>query len=246
MQLIMFPGNDALPSHSPFCMKAICLLEMAGIAWEPEISVDVSVQPLGKLPVLRAGAQVIPDSSNIEDYLSAQGYDFDIGLSAAQKAVSHALKSMVEHNLTLGMVHDRWLDERVWPVMREEFFAAVPDEAREMVAEQGRAPVRAGLTSQGIARFSAQDRKTRLGRDLAVLETVLGDQAFLFGDGPSSADAAIAPVLDMILRLPAKTDLWAAVEAVPTFAPYVARVRAAIYPGGTMRGCAAPKQALAG
>ncbi len=245
MQLIMFPGNDALPSHSPFCIKAICLLEMAGIAWGPEISVDVSVQPLGKLPVLKDGDHVVPDSSNIEDYLTAQGADFYPGLTPEQKSVAHALRSMVEHNLVLGMVHDRWLDERVWPVMREEFFAAVPAEAREMVAEQGRAPVREGLTSQGIARFSPEDRLTRLGRDLAVLETVLDDQDYLFGDLPTGADAAIAPVLDMILRLPAKTDLRMAVEAMPTFAPYVARVRAAIYPGGTMHGCATPKQALA-
>ncbi|SFK90574.1 glutathione S-transferase family protein [Shimia haliotis] len=245
MQLIMFPGNNVLPSHSPFCMKAICLLEMAGIAWQPEISVDVSVQPLGKLPVLRVGDQLIPDSSNIEDLLTSEGADFYADLSTEQKAISHAIKSMVEYSLVLGLVHDRWLDPQVWPIMREEFFAEVPSEAREMVAEQGRAPVRAGLTSHGIARFSAQDRKKRLGRDLAMLETVLGDKAFLFGDTPTGADAAIAPVLDMILRLPAETDLRKAVEEVAAFTPYVARVRSAIYPGGNMRGCAAPKQALA-
>ncbi|TCL01474.1 glutathione S-transferase [Shimia isoporae] len=246
MHLIMFPGNAALPSHSPFCLKTICLLEMAGIKWQPEISVDVSVQPLGKLPVLRVGDRLIPDSSNIEDYLTAQGADFYAGLSDEQKGIAHALKSMVEHNLVLGLVHDRWLDERVWPIMREEFFAAVPAEAREMVAEEGRAPVRTGLTSQGIARFSPEDRHQRLGRDLATLETVLGDQTYLFGDLPSGADAAIAPVLDMILRLPARTELRAAVEDIPTFAPYVSRVRSAIYPGGKMTGCAMPKQALAG
>ncbi|WP_270725462.1 glutathione S-transferase family protein [Shimia sp. Alg240-R146] len=245
MHLIMFPGNDALPSHSPFCMKAICLLQMAGVDWQPEFSVDVSVQPLGKLPVLRAGDSLIPDSSNIEDHLTAEGADFYPALTAEEKGVAHALVSMVEHNLTLGMVHDRWLDDRVWPVMREEFFAQVPPDAREMVAAQAQAPVREGLTSQGIARFSPEDRKRRLGRDLATLESKLGNKAFLFGDMPTGADAAIAPVLDMILRLPAKTDLRVAVESIPTFAPYVTRVRAAIYPGGNMTGCAAPKQALA-
>jgi glutathione S-transferase len=227
-------------------MKAICLLEMSGADWQPEISIDVSVQPLGKLPVLRDGNRLIPDSSNIEDYLTKQGANFYEGLSEVETSEAHALVRMVEYSLVLGVVHDRWLDENVWPVMRDIFFAEAPEDVREMVAAPAQESVRAGLMSQGIARFSAKDRLTRLKRDLAVLESKLGDKPYLFGDTPSGADAAIAPVLDMILQLPAHTDLRAAAKAVPAFAPYVARVRGTIYPGGSMAGCAAPQRALAG
>ncbi len=239
MQLIMFPGDAAMPSLSPFCMKAICLLEMAGQNWQPEISVDVSTAPLRKLPVLRVGDQLIPDSSNIEDYLAAQGTDFYPGLNEVEIGEAHALKSMVEHSLVLGMVHDRWLDHRVWPQIRDMFFAEVPAEARDMVAAEAQAPVRAGLESQGIARFSPEDRLKRMERDLAAIETKLGDKAFLFGDVATAADATVAPVLDMILRLPGQTELQAAVADKPTLVSYVDRVRAAIYP----KAAAAPSAA---
>ena len=70
----------------------------------------------------------------------------------------------------------------------------------------------------------------RMERDLAAIETKLGDKAFLFGGVATAADATVAPVLDMILQLPAPTGLRQAAEARHVFAPYAARVRAAIYP----------------
>ncbi|GAA6180604.1 glutathione S-transferase C-terminal domain-containing protein [Shimia sp. NS0008-38b] len=230
MQLVIFPGNEALPSHSPFCLKAMCLLEMAKELWEPEYSTDVSVGPLGKLPFLRVGDQLIPDSSNIEDFLSERGANFYPGLSPAEISEAHALKSMVEHSLVLCMVHDRWLHEDVWPLMRDEFFAQAPKEMRAEIAVPAQDSVRAGLMGHGIARFSPKDRKARFDRDLATIDSKLGNKPFLFGENPSSADATIAPVLDMIMRLPAHTDLRAATRAKPAFQPYVDRVRAALYP----------------
>lgn len=230
MHLIMFPGDSALPSLSPFCMKAVCLLEMAGEAWQPEYTTDVSTMPLGKLPVLRFGDQLIPDSSNIEDFLTARGANFYPGLSQGEICEAHALVRMVEYSLVLGMAHDRWLDENVWPKARDMFFAGVPDEIKEVVAPQAQESVRAGLMSQGIARFSPQDRQARFDKDLAAIDSKLAKNDFLFGDVPSGADAAIAPTLDMILRLPAKTDLRTAVAENAPLVAYVARVREAIYP----------------
>lgn len=230
MKLIIFHGDAVLPTHSPFCLKAICLLEMAGQAWEPEYIQDLSTMPMGRVPVLRIGDRLIPDSHHIQEFLEEQGADFNPGLSADELAMSHALIRMVEESLRLGLVHDRWLDEAAWPIMRESFFAAVPAPARAEVAAEVQEMVRSGLMSHGIAQFEPQDRLRRLTKDLDVLERQLAGKQFLFGDAPTLADAAIAPVLDMILRLPAPTGLRQAAEARHLFAPYAARVRAAIYP----------------
>ncbi|CUH51391.1 glutathione S-transferase family protein [Shimia marina] len=233
MHLVMFPGDATMPTYSPFCLKALCLLEMAGEDWQPEYTTDVTVGPLGKLPFLRFEDRLIPDSSNIEDFLAARGADFYPGLSQVDINHAHALKTMVENSLVLGMVHDRWMHPDVWAIMREAFFAEAPSELRDTLAAQAQDSVRAALMAQGIARFSPQDRQARFDKDLAAIETQLGGQEFLFGPTPSAADATIAPVLDMIQRLPAETDLRRAVAAKPTFTPYVARVRAAIYPDMT-------------
>lgn len=243
MYLVVFPGDAALPSHSPFCLKAMCLLTMAGETWQPIYTTDVSVGPLGKLPFLQLGGEKIPDSSNIEDVLTARGAQFYPGLTAAEISEAHALKSMVEHSLVLGMVHNRWLDPAVWPIMRDVFFAEVPATLRADMAAGAQDSVRAGLMGQGIARFSAKDRQARLDRDLAAIESKLGDKPFLMGSQPSAADATIAPVLDMILRLPAATQLREATESKAQFRDYVARVRAAIYPDMSQI-TAAPSAAL--
>ncbi|MEP1884930.1 MAG: glutathione S-transferase family protein [Marinomonas sp.] len=230
MKLITFHGDDKLPSFSPFCLKAMCLLEMAGQEWEPEYIQDLSTMPLGRVPVLRLQDELIPDSHHIQEHLERNGFDFNPGLTASDKATSHALVRMTEESLRLGLVHDRWLDEKVWPEMRGSFFAAVPDQMRNEVAAQVQDQVRAGLTSHGIAQFQPDDRVRRLNKDMIALEHQLSGKAFLFGDEPSAADATIAPVLDMILGLPAPTALRAAAESFHVFAPYVSRTREAIYP----------------
>lgn len=230
MQLIMFPGDAALPSLSPFCTKAICLLEMAGADWQPELTTDVSTMPLGKLPVLRVGDQLISDSANIEAFLTAQGAVFYPGLSQTELGRAHALTRVVEDSLVLGMAHDRWLDDRVWPHTRDMLFADVPPELREEISAQARDAVRAGLTGHGIARFSPQDRQARFDKDLAAIETELGEKPFLFGAHPTGADAAVVPTLDMIMREPITTDLKAALTAKPALTAYVGRARAALYP----------------
>lgn len=230
LTLLTFPGAQGMPSHSPFCLKAMCLLHMSGEAWDVEYIQDLSTMPLGRVPVLRVGDQVIPDSHNIQSYLESLGHCFDTGLSKIELAQSHMLIRTVEESLRLGLVHDRWLHPDVWPIMSDILFAPVPAEIRPQIKAEAKSHVEAGLFSQGISRFSEADRLTRLGKDMDAVATALDDKAFLFGSAPTSADAAIAPVLDMILQAPAPTGLRKLAEAKASFKPYVERVRAAIYP----------------
>ncbi len=238
MKLITFPGDARIASNSPFCLKAMCLLEMAKVDWQPEMVQDFASLPLGKVPVAQVGDTVIPDSHNIQAYLESNGADFMPGLSRSEKAATHALIRTVEESLRLGLVHDRWLNDECWAVMKDAFFGAVPEPMRDQAADEARGHVRAGLMSEGIARFSPADRLARFDKDLEVVDATLDGKQFLFGDAPTAADAAVAPVLDMILMLPIATDLRKATEARPALAPYVARVREAIYPdaGKVMQG----------
>lgn len=186
--------------------------------------------PLGRVPVMRADGKLIPDSHHIQAYLEARGADFQRGLSPQQRARSHMLIRTVEESLRMGLVHDRWLHPDVWPTLSQVFFAPVPEPARAQVAAEAQDHVRAGLMSHGIGQFDEADRLRRMQQDMDAVAATLGEQTFLFGDAPTAADAATGPVLDMILRLPAPTGLRQLVEQRATFAPYVDRVRAALYP----------------
>jgi glutathione S-transferase len=208
----------------------MCLLHMSGQEWQPEYMGNPSKMPYGRLPVLRAGDRLIPDSSNIQAHLESMGADFNAGLSADEKARSHALIRMVEENLRCGAVYDRWLDDACWPHTRDMLFGAMPALLRRIIPGKIRKHVRRSMIAQGIAQFSAKDRLDRLGRDINAIEQTLDDKPFLFGKTPTAADAATVPVLDMIRTLPCDTGLRRLVTGNAKLTSYIERTRALIYP----------------
>lgn len=230
LTLLTFPGSFAEPSHSPFCVKAMCLLEMAGQLWARKDMSNPARMPYSRLPVLKTEARLIADSSFIQSYLEAEGADFDVSLSETDKARSHMLIRTVEENLRLSLVHDRWLDDCCWDKVRDIFFAEVPRPLRGPISRSVRKKVRAALTSHGTAQFTPADRNVRVERDLDAITAQLGDKAFLFGDTPTAADAATAPVLSMINGLPCDTALRRTVRERAPLLAYVDRTRQAIYP----------------
>jgi len=230
LTLLTFPGGPDQPSHSPFCLKAMCLLQMSGHPWQPKFLDAPSKMPHGRLPVLKTSDRLIADTHHIQTWLESQGVDFNPGLDDADMARSHTLIRMVEDNLRCGLVHDRWLRNDCWAHYRAVFFGNVPRPLRRLISNMVRRKVRQGLTAHGIAQFSEDDRLDRLERDIAAVTAALGDQLFLFGDTPTAADAAILPVLDMIRTLPCDTGLRRLMQQNTTLCTYADRTRAVLYP----------------
>lgn len=229
LTLLTFRGGFAEPSLSPFCVKAMILLDMAGVAWQPEWRPMPGPDTWGKLPALNTGERLIPDSDNIACWLEAQGHDLHPGLDAMQRAQAHALLRMVEESLRLGLVYDRWIDDTCWPAMLEETFGAMPPHLKAEIPSKVRAENRALLEKQGIASIPPEERLRRLTADLVALEAVLGAQDWLFGQ-PGMIDAATLPVLSMIDRLPEPTALREALRVRPRLMDYIERGRAQLYP----------------
>lgn len=230
LKLLTFGGNGNIPSLSPFCVKAMCLLKMSGKDWEPKYLSDPSKMPYGKLPVLDVDGRLIADSSHIQVYLEQHGAEFNAGLTEAQKAVSHALITMVEQNLMSGLAYERWIRPENWAVMSDIIFSDVPKLMRPLIAGTVRRRVRNALEAHGIAKFVEEERDARLLRDLQAVSVTLGDKPYLLGKEPTAADAAITPVLDMIRTIPTEGILRRAVKDNATLDAYVDRVRQAIYP----------------
>lgn len=230
LTLLTFPGDDRQPSFSPFCVKAMCLLEMAGREWAPTYLAQPSKMPYGRLPVLKTDTELIPDSGNIQAWLEDRGAGFDAGLSGEERAWSAALVRMVEEGLRYGLVHDRWLRDDCWEVVRGRFFGAVPTAIRPAIAGMVRRRIRRTLELQGTAQFNEADRLARMGRDLQAVRDTLGERDYLFGPAPGSADAAIVPVLDMIRDLPCQTGLREMVRGDTRLMAWLDRASAAMYP----------------
>ncbi|WP_447257643.1 glutathione S-transferase family protein [Mameliella sp. RP-9] len=231
LQLMTFPPGLDEPSHSPFCAKAMILLQLAGVDWEPDWHPDPRKAPLGKLPALRTPDGIVPDSTLILRWLTGQGADLFPGLGLEERAQAHVLMRMVEDTLRQGLVHDRWARDDCWAVMGPVFFATVPAPLRGIVSGIMRGRVVKGLKGHGIARFSEGDRLTQMGADLDSLTVQLGEKDWLFGDQPTAADASTLPVLSMIDHLPVRTRLRDNLRGRDNLMGYVARGRERLYAG---------------
>jgi glutathione S-transferase len=208
----------------------MCLLQLSGFEWQPEYHNNPTKMPMGRLPVLRNGEQLIPDSAHIQAHLEQKGVDFNAGLSDVDKSHAHALIQMAEAGIYNILVHDRWLVDENWEITRKAFFHVIPGLIRGPLTRKFRKNVRNKLMAQGTAQFSEAERVEHMKRDLNALSMQLGDQKFLFGAMPTAADAAIAPVLDMIINLPVKTGARELLKGWDGLPAYVARMRSEVYP----------------
>jgi len=162
-----FGPNFGEAEASPFCLKAMCLLKMAGVDWTAAQGSDSRKAPARKLPVLHDGSETIPDSDSIRTHLEKRyGVDFDASLSEAQKAQSRALIRMVEEHLYFCLVYDRWKVDKTWQHVKGAFFSDLPLPLRVIVPRIARKSVLSDLDGQGIGRLSYEDMLERAKRVL--------------------------------------------------------------------------------
>lgn len=203
--LITYAPSFGQPAASPFCVKAIWLLNMSGQAWQREDTADPRKMPKQKLPAIRMGANIIPDSDNIRSHLEAQGADFDAGLSDMEKATSRAFIRMAEEHMYFHVVMDRWGNDAVWPTIRDTYFEQIPKVLRGFITNGLRKSLMRGMHAQGLGRLTEEERLARIEPDLQAIVTRLWHGPFLFGDRPTAADASVAAMLQNMRATPGKT-----------------------------------------
>jgi glutathione S-transferase len=230
LTLITLPEGFNEPSLSPFCVKAMIQLEMAGEDWTPEYTGNPGAGPIGRLPALRTPDGVIPESGFIQTYLEGRGARFYGDLRSDKRRQGHALIRMIEEHLRLALAHDRWLVDACWSKVMPVAFAGVPAPIRPAIATMARRQVRAGLKGQGVARMNEAQRMDCFQPDLDCLTDHLWEKPYLLGDSPTAPDTTAVPVLSMLAGLPADTAIRRAVRGNATLMAYINRGRAALYP----------------
>lgn len=228
LTLLTFPPAFGQFSASPFCVKTALMLKQSGQIWQRSDVPDPSKMPHQKLPVLRTPDRLVPDSDQIRDWLEAQGAEFDAGLSDIRKAQSRALIRLAEDHLYFQIVHDRWANDAVWPILRDTYFISVPALIRKPVTNAIRKNVVKGLRFQGISRFSQAERMDRIERDLEAISAYLWQSPFMLGDRPTSADMSVGPMLAAMRATPADTPLTRRIKQDTLLCSYIDRVEEAI------------------
>lgn len=216
------------PTASPFCLKAIWLLNMAGQPWQREDLDDPRKMPHAKLPAIRVDGKIIPDSDNIRTHLESLGADFDAELSDMEKSTSRAFIRMAEEHMYFHIVLDRWADESVWPTIRDTYFAMIPKALRGLVTGGMRRGLLKGMNAQGLGRLTPEQRMARIEPDLAAITTRLWHGPYLFGEKPTAADASVAAMLSNMRATPGKTLLKMRVAEDEILCRYIDRVQDAL------------------
>lgn len=227
----IYPAAFGEPTASPFCMKALCMLNAAGLPFEIVETADPRKAPKGKLPIIEVDGRVVADSEQIRAYIEDVGdIDFDDGLSDRDRAISRAIIRMVEEHVYFAIVADRWGEDDNWEHVRSAFFSDIPALFRGFVTRIVRKQALQQLHGQGIGRHSREERFDRVRRDIISIRDLLGDQSFLFGDQPTAADYSVVPMLRASIVTPIEKPLAKFIKSDQKIMAYVTRVTDRCYP----------------
>ena len=192
LTLLQYAPAFGMRNASPFCVKADALLAHLGQPYEKETFGDPRKAPKGKLPVLRHRGQLIADSSIIRRYLEKTfSFDFDAGLSDAERATSDAFVKLCEEHLYWVIFYSRWMEEKHWPVLRDTYFAEIPALLRPLITPQIRKGAFAAMQGHGLGRHTRAEIYEMGVSDVLSLSRFLGDKPFFMGPEPTKIDATV-------------------------------------------------------
>ncbi|HKK14537.1 MAG TPA: glutathione S-transferase family protein [Gammaproteobacteria bacterium] len=218
------PGAWGLPSASPFCLKLLTWLRMAGISYRLKVLKGPPKSPTGKAPyITRPDGSVLPDSNYIIDTLTAErGVTLDEHLTPAQRATAHLVQRTLEKSLYFVAMWNRWVPH--WQVTRDGFFAGMHPVVRSVVAPVIRRDVLRQPRAQGVGLNAPEQIYAEGSADVQAVARVLGDRDFFFSQ-PSTIDAAAYGLFANLLKPEVEDPLTEAVRSQANIVAFCDRMR---------------------
>ena len=191
LALHVFGPHFDMPDGSPFCIKALTLMKMSGLAYDVK-QMSFKQAPKGKAPYLVDSGKVIADSHFLMRHLeTAYGVDFSGGYTPDKLAQGWAVARMLEEHFYFLSMNIHWLrDENFWKGPYQ-FFTLAPAPIRPMIARMVRGKVAKTHHLQGLGRHTPDERFELAKGDLLAIEAMLLKNRFLLGDKPCGADASV-------------------------------------------------------
>jgi glutathione S-transferase len=227
--LYTFGPYFGLPDGSPFVMKAMLLLKLAGLPYKEDRG-GYRKAPKGKLPYIDDAGVIVADSTFIRFHIEKKyGFDFDAGLSPEQKATAWALERMCEDHLYWAVAVSRWADDANFAKGPAHFFDAIPAPIRPIVRSLIRRKVVKNFIAQGMGRHTFAEINLLAIRDIDALAVLLGDKAFAIGEKPRGADATVFAFVAGCLA-PFETPIRTAAEGHANLVAYRDRIMGSYFP----------------
>jgi glutathione S-transferase len=198
-------GHARWSSFSPFVLEVERGLRLAKLPFrQQKISMMTlrKLNPLGQLPALKIGDEVVVDSTRILLRIEklAPG-SLTRGLGARESAEAWLWEEFADTALYPYVLETRWADERGWSVPRKAFFGGMPPVVRDVVANLIRRKTLNALVGRDFTRAGLPACEERMFRVLDQLEARAPETGFWMGEQPSVADVGLFAHLHS-LRLP--------------------------------------------
>jgi glutathione S-transferase len=231
IQLYKFAPAWGLPTPSSFALKVEAYLRLTGLPYEPVHVQRPMDSPKKTVPWIRDGEMLLADSGFILEYLKEKhGDPLGAGLSAGERALSHALRRMVEENLARIIGYTRWLTEENWPATREVGFGAMAEPWKTQISGKAREKIREDMILHGIGRHTPAEVQHIGLLDVQAIETLLGGRPYLLGAGPREVDCAVFGVLAQFVVPPLQCAISDHARASAPISEYVYRMLERCFP----------------
>lgn len=231
IELHTFRAAFGQPTGTPFGVKVVILLKLAGLDYEIVYLDDPRKAPKGKLPIIVDGGETIADSTFIRHHIERKyGFDFDKELTEQLKAASLGFQRLAEESLYWTLVSARWADDANWPTFRDAVFAHMPKLIRPPIAGLIRRGALKGLVAHGLGRHSLAEQQ-QIGVDnLAAISAWLGDKDYMHGAKATAVDASVGAMVASIHADMFDTPIRRATRETPNLDAYAKRIKERFYP----------------
>ncbi|XP_073243464.1 metaxin-1-like isoform X2 [Porites lutea] len=207
MEVQSWSGDWNLPSIDISCLEVLVYAKFAGCPLKVNRSNNPWKSPVGKLPVLVSGEDVLTTSSKIMDYLREKNFNADYYLTAKQGADTLAFVSLVHRKLNPAILYTFWVDNSNYTKFTRPWYAnRLPFPLNYFVpgkiSRQTRQQVCEGVDSEETDDLLESKLYKEAQKCLHLLSIVLGDKEFFFGDSPTTLDAVVFAHLAVIWKAP--------------------------------------------
>lgn len=240
LRLFQLKPYWGIPNVSPPCMELEAWLKISGVPYETA-NADFAQAPKGKIPYVELDGALIGDSTLIIDHLMQKmGVDPDRSLSPAERGISIAFRRMMKENFYWVLMYDRYGNDANFemhyaPMLIALVFEPLPLGEQQAGLKGLRDTLKAQLHHHGMGRHQAEEVH-RIGMaDLQAVSDFLGDKPFLFGNAPTTADAAVYAHVSNSLEVPVVSPVKDFGLQKPNLVAYLARMRARLFSGNAER-----------
>jgi glutathione S-transferase len=222
-----------IPDISPYVTKMDCYLRMTGMPYELVLG-DLNTAPMGKLPYIEDGEATVADTSFILEYLKkTYGDPLDAHLSVEQQAVALAFWRLMDESFYWTVVQSRYRrdeDFKMYDPLWALFFAALDPEERRAAIQDARDRLLLEFYQSGRGRHTYEDAEHIGVCEVEAVSRLLADKDYLFGDTPTSTDAAVYGFFANLVYVPFASGVKKYAMSLPNIADYMERVSSRYYP----------------